>query len=248
MTRYRLLIEYDGTGYVGWQRQTNGPSIQQAIEEAIHAFCGESASLVVAGRTDAGVHALGQVAHLDLTREWKNETVVGAINHHLKPARIAILDAQPVKPEFSARFDAVQRTYRYRIICRRARLAVELNRAWHVPRKIDSAAMSEAAPILCGRHDFTTFRDAECQADSPFRTLDALQVEQTGDVIEVTATARSFLHRQVRRMVGSLLHVGEGRWTSQTLRDALAARDRSRCGTNAPPEGLYLLQVRYPED
>ena len=246
MPRYRMLLEYDGTGYAGWQRQETGPSIQQELEEALLAFCGQKVAVTAAGRTDAGVHALGQVAHVDLARDWPGETVRGAVNQHLRPRPIAILDAARAADGFHARFDALERGYLYRIVVRRAPLALDRNRAWLVPRRIDAAAMRDAAGVLVGRHDFSTFRDAQCQARSPVRTLDGLDVVRSGDTIEVTARARSFLHRQVRSMVGSLVHVGEGRWTRGDLRRALEACDRQACGVVAPACGLYLAAVRYP--
>ena len=247
MPRYRLTLEYDGAGYVGWQRQDNGPSIQQALEEAIAAFCGETVAPVAAGRTDAGVHALGQVAHLDLSRDWPADTVRDAVNQHLRPRPIAVVEAARTADDFHARFDAVERLYRYRIASRRAPLALERNRAWFVPRALDAGAMRAAAQALVGRHDFSTFRDAQCQAKSPVKTLDELAVARDGDLIAVTARARSFLHRQVRGMVGSLVHVGEGRWTAGDLEAALEARDRGACGGVAPACGLYLVGVAYAE-
>ncbi len=246
MPRYRLTIEYDGTGCVGWQRQENGPSIQQALEESIHAFCGDTVTLAAAGRTDSGVHALGQVAHVDLARDWPAETVRNAVNRHLRPRPVAVIEASRVGDDFHARFDAVERLYRYRIVTRRAPLALERGRAWHVPRDLDARAMDAAAQCLTGDHDFSTFRDAQCQAKSPVKTLDRLSVAREGDAVTVTARARSFLHRQVRGMVGSLSHVGEGKWSADDLRAALDARDRAACGVIAPACGLYLVGVRYP--
>ncbi|MCY4610031.1 MAG: tRNA pseudouridine(38-40) synthase TruA [bacterium] len=246
MPRYRLTLEYDGTGYAGWQRQRDQPSIQQALEEAFRAFCQDDVTLVAAGRTDTGVHALQQVAHVDLDRDWPPATVRNAVNQHLRPQAIAILEAARAGADFHARFDAVERLYRYRIVCRRAPLTIDLNRAWHVPRSLDPVAMHMAAQGLVGRHDFTTFRDAGCQASSPVRTLDEVTVAGAADTIEISARARSFLHRQVRSMVGSLVHVGEGRWTAGDLRHALEQRDRQACGMIAPAHGLYLAAVRYP--
>ncbi len=245
MPRYRLEIEYDGTGYAGWQRQRHCPSVQQALEEAFRAFCREDVTVAGAGRTDAGVHALAQVAHVDLAGDWPAWTVRNAVNQHLRPRPVAVLACERVDGAFHARFDAVERLYRYRIVSRRAPLALERNRAWHVPRTLDAGAMHEAAQVLVGRHDFTTFRDAQCQAASPVKTLDELGVSAGRETIEVTARARSFLHRQVRSMVGSLVHVGEGRWTPDDLRDALERRDRRACGVTAPACGLYLVSVRY---
>lgn len=245
MSRYKLTLEYDGTGYVGWQRQQNGPSIQAALEDAVAAFCGDQVRLTAAGRTDAGVHALGQVAHVDLTKAWPAETVQGALNQHLRPQPIAVLGAEPVDDEFDARFSAVERRYLYRIVCRRAPLTLDRGHAWQVGRDLDADAMHEAAQVLVGHHDFTTFRDAQCQAASPVKTLDAIEVSRDGERIEIRTRARSFLHRQVRSMVGSLSHVGEGKWRRDDLRAALEACDRSACGVIAPAGGLYLESVGY---
>lgn len=245
MPRYRLTIEYDGTPFVGWQQQAAGVSVQGRLAEAIKAFCGEVVSPTGAGRTDAGVHAIAQVAHVDLSREWPADTVRDAVNAHLRPDPIAVLAAEPVPDDFHARFCAIARHYRYRIICRRAPLALERNRAWQVMRPLDLEAMVEGARYLVGRHDFTTFRAAGCQAKSPVKTLDRLEVRRAGAEVVIEASARSFLHNQVRSMVGSLKLVGEGRWPAEEIARALAARDRSRCGALAPPEGLYLLAVDY---
>jgi len=243
--RYKLTIEYDGTPYVGWQVQDNGPSIQAALTEAIAAFAGERVAVQGAGRTDAGVHALGQVAHVDLNKDWDVETVRDAINFHLRPQPIAILAAEHVADDFDARFSATKRHYLYRICNRRADLALEQNRVWRVPRPLDAAVMQTAAQLLVGRHDFTTFRAAECQARSPVKTLERLDVARDGDEVRIVAAARSFLHHQVRSMVGSLVHVGEGKWRADDLAAALAARDRARCGQVAPAQGLYLVRVEY---
>jgi tRNA pseudouridine38-40 synthase len=245
MPRYRLNLEYDGSGYVGWQRQENGPSVQAALETAIRAFCGETVTVMAAGRTDAGVHALGQVAHVDLAKDWDAETVQGAINQHLRPQPIAVLAAEAVDGSFHARFQALERRYLYRIVCRRAPLTMDRGRAWHVARELDGQAMHEAAQVLIGKHDFSTFRDSQCQAKSPVKTLDELAVRRDGDLVHVVARARSFLHRQVRSMVGSLAQVGDGKWTKDDLRAALEACDRQACGVIAPPDGLYLAAVRY---
>ncbi|MEJ8570888.1 tRNA pseudouridine(38-40) synthase TruA [Microbaculum marinum] len=248
MPRYRLLIEYDGAPFVGWQRQANGRAVQQAIEEAVLAFCGEPVRVNGAGRTDTGVHALGQVAHIDLEREWPNDTVRDAVNAHLRPEPVAILATERVDDGFDARFSANRRHYRYEIVNRRAPLAIEQGRAWHVMRRIDADAMHEAAQALVGKHDFTTFRSSECQAASPVKTLDRLDVMRHGERIVVEASARSFLHNQVRSMVGSLKLAGEGKWTRDDMAAALGARDRAACGPVAPPDGLYLVKVDYPQE
>lgn len=249
MPRYRLDIEYDGSPYAGWQRQADQPSVQGAIEQAILGFSGEAVSLHGAGRTDAGVHALGQVAHVDLVREWPTDTVRDALNAHLHTAKatVSILKVDTVPAFFDARFSAVGRHYLYRIANRRARLALDAKRAWWVPKPLDAAAMHDAAQTLVGRHDFTTFRSAHCQAKSPLRTLDRLDVVRLGETIEIRASARSFLHNQVRSMVGTLKRVGEGVWTAADVKAALDAADRSRCGPVAPSDGLYLVRVDYPE-
>ena len=245
MARYKLTVEYDGAGFVGWQRQDNGPSIQQALEEAIEEFCGERVAATGAGRTDAGVHALGQVAHVDLDRPRPPEEIQGAVNQHLRPAPVVVVAVEAVGDDFHARFAAVERLYRYRIVNRRAPPALDRGRAWWVPATLDAEAMAAAARLLVGDHDFSTFRASECQAPSPVKTLDALDVARHGDEIAVTARSRSFLKHQVRNMVGSLKLVGEGKWRPDDLAAALAARDRSAGGPAAPPEGLYLVAVRY---
>jgi tRNA pseudouridine38-40 synthase len=245
MPRYKLVIEYDGTPYVGWQVQDNGTSVQSVITDAIAAFAGERVTVSGAGRTDAGVHALGQVAHVDLAKDWDNETVRDAINAHLRPHPIAVLTAERVGENFDARFSATRRHYLFRIVNRRANLALEQNRAWRIARPLDDTAMHAAAQKLVGRHDFTTFRAAECQAKSPIKTLDRLDVVRNGEEVRILAMARSFLHHQVRSMVGSLVHVGEGKWSGDDLGAALAACDRSACGQVAPPQGLYLVRVEY---
>jgi len=245
MPRYRLTLEYDGAPFNGWQRQENGPSVQQSLEEAIYSLSSERVTVTGAGRTDAGVHAKGQVAHFDLAKEFPPDTVRDALNHHLRPAPVAILVAEIAAEDFHARFSAVGRHYRYRIVCRRAPLALDSGRAWHVVRLLDAKAMHEAAQTLVGQHDFTTFRAAECQAKSPVKTLDRLDVGADGEDIFIDASARSFLHNQVRSLVGTLKLVGEGKWTARDVAGALEARDRSRCGPVAPPDGLYLMRVDY---
>ena len=245
MPRYKLTIEYDGTPYVGWQMQENGVSVQGRLAEAIKSLSGEDTVPRGGGRTDAGVHALAQVAHFDLAKEWPNDTVRDALNSQLRPDPISVLACETVNPDFDARFSARARNYLYRIVDRRSPLALERNRAWGVFRAIEAKAMHEAAQILIGHHDFTTFRSTECQADSPEKTLDKLEVSRHGEIVRVEASARSFLHNQVRSMVGSLKLVGEGRWTARDLAAALAARDRARCGPVAPAHGLYLVRVDY---
>jgi tRNA pseudouridine38-40 synthase len=245
MPRFRLTLEYDGTGLVGWQRQENGPSVQQHLEEAVTRFCGDTVAVLAAGRTDAGVHALGQVVHVDLSREATADTLRDALNFHLKPASIAVLDAVPVGEDFHARFSARERRYLYRIVNRRAPLTVDKNRAWWVPPRLDAAAMHQAAQILVGHHDFTSFRAADCQAKSPIKTLDMLDVTRGQDEIRIEVKARSFLHHQVRNMVGTLRLVGEGKWTPGDVETALNARDRTKAGPSAPACGLYLVGVEY---
>jgi tRNA pseudouridine38-40 synthase len=245
--RYRLDIEYDGSPYAGWQRQNGQHSVQAALEQAVAAFCGEEVSLRGAGRTDAGVHALGQVAHLDLARDWPADTVRDAVNAHLTSAgeTVSVLAAAVVAADFDARFSALRRHYLYRIVNRRAPLALARRQAWWVPKPLDAEAMREAARVLVGKHDFTTFRSVQCQAKSPVKTLDRLDVTRAGEAIEFRATARSFLHNQVRSMVGTLKRVGEGGWDAADVRRALDACDRSACGPVAPPDGLYLVKVDY---
>ena len=245
MPRYRLTLEYDGTPFCGWQRQKHQLSVQQVLEEAIARFSGEIATTQAAGRTDAGVHALAQVVHFDLERDWDPRRVRDALNHHTKPHPVAVLVCEVVDEGFEARFSAMARHYEYRILNRRARPALDANRVWHVPVALDAESMHEAAQMILGKHDFTTFRAAECQAKSPEKTLDHLAVSRQLDTIIVTASARSFLHHQVRSIVGSLKLVGEGKWSPRDFRAALDARDRSRCGPLAPPGGLYLMRVDY---
>jgi tRNA pseudouridine38-40 synthase len=245
MPRYKLVIEYDGTPFAGWQRQANGRSVQEAVEEAIGRFAGEAVRIQCAGRTDAGVHATHQVAHADLARDWPAGTVRDAANAHLRPDPVAIVSAEAVPGSFNARTSAKRRHYLYRILNRRARPALDATRVWHVPWALDAGLMQTAAQALVGRHDFTTFRAAQCQAASPVRTLERLDVARIGDEIRVEATARSILHHQVRSMVGTLMLAGTGRWTVAQVREALEARDRTRCGAMAPPSGLYLVGVDY---
>jgi tRNA pseudouridine38-40 synthase len=245
MPRYKLLIEYDGAPFVGWQVQHNGVSVQELLTGAVAAFCGETVHVQGAGRTDAGVHALGQVAHIDLIRSRDTDTIRDAINAHLRPRPVAVLAVENVADDFDARFSARQRHYLYRIINRRPDLTLDTGRAWRVSRPLVASAMHEAAQQLVGRHDFTTFRAAECQAKSPVKTLDQLDVERDRGEVHIRASARSFLHHQVRSMVGSLVQVGEGRWSADDVARALAARDRKACGPVAPPDGLYLVKVDY---
>ncbi len=245
MPRYKLTIEYDGTPFVGWQAQDNGTSVQGVLMDAVAAFTGERAAVQGAGRTDAGVHALGQVAHVDLAKDWDVDTVRDALNAHLRPHPVAVLAAKQVADTFEARFSAIKRHYLYRIVNRRSDLTLDQHLAWRIPRLLDSNAMHTAAQRLVGKHDFTTFRAAECQAKSPVKTLDRLDVARDGNEVRVTTSARSFLQNQVRSMVGSLVHVGEGKWSAADLATALAARDRAACGQVAPPQGLYLVRVEY---
>ena len=245
MPRYVLVLEYDGTPFSGWQRQVGALSVQQVVEEALAKMSGETVVIQAAGRTDAGVHALGQVVSFDLSKEWDPFRIREALNFHTKPHPVAIVEAGAVPESFEARFSAIARHYEYRILNRRGRPALEDYRVWHCPMPLDADAMHAAAQLILGKHDFTTFRAAECQAKSPEKTLDRLDVSREGDMIVVRAMARSFLHSQVRSMVGSLKLVGEGKWTPREFRAALDARDRSRCGPLAPPEGLYLVKVDY---
>jgi tRNA pseudouridine38-40 synthase len=245
MPRYRLLIEYDGRAYNGFQVQHEQPSVQASIERATAAFCGECVRLHAAGRTDSGVHATGQVVHIDLQRDWPAEVVRDALNAHLAAEPIAVLAAAVAEPDFHARFSATGRRYLYRTLNRRAPPALDRGRVWHVKKPLDAQAMHDADQALVGLHDFTTFRDALCQAKSPIKTLDAVRADRDGEEVRFTFAARSFLHRQVRSMVGSLVEVGLGRWSAEDLKAALDARDRSACGPVAPAEGLYLTGVEY---
>ena len=245
MTRFKIVLEYDGTPFVGWQRQNSGPSVQAAVESAVLAFSGETVTVQAAGRTDAGVHALGQAAHLDLERACDGDTLRDAVNAHLRPLPVAVLSAEAVDDDFHARFSAIRRSYRYRIVNRRAPLALERDRAWFVPQPLDAAAMADAARVLLGHHDFSAFRAAECQAKSPVKTLDRLTVERDGALVVVEAEARSFLHHQVRNLVGSLKRVGQGKTDRAWLKMVLESRDRSKAGQTAPAAGLYLVEVGY---
>jgi tRNA pseudouridine38-40 synthase len=246
MPRYRLIIEYDGTPFVGWQIQAEGASVQGALERAVTNLTREEAGIRGAGRTDAGVHARGQVAHFDLEKEWPAEKIRDGLNFYLKPQPVVVLDAAQVPSDFDARFSATARHYQYRILARRSPPALERNRVWWIPRTaLNAEAMRDAASVLVGHHDFTTFRAVQCQAKSPVRTLDTLDVTSVDGEIRIGASARSFLHNQVRSMVGSLKLVGEGKWTKNDLRAALEARDRTACGPVAPASGLFLMAVDY---
>lgn len=245
MARWKLTIEYDGKPFVGWQRQENGPSVQAALEHAIMKLTGESVTVGAAGRTDAGVHALGQVAHADIAKEMAADKMRDALNAHLRPHPVAVLEAEMAPQDFHARFNATARHYVYRIVNRRSPLTFDAGRAWSVQVDLDADAMHEAAQGLVGHHDFTTFRAAECQANSPVKTLDILNVVRAGEEIRISASARSFLHHQVRSMVGTLKQVGTGKWRPSDVRAALEARDRTACGPVAPPDGLYLVRVDY---
>ena len=245
MPRYRLTVEYDGGPFVGWQRQDNGASVQGALEEAIAKFSQTRVTVTGAGRTDAGVHALGQVAHFDLVRDFPADKVRDAINHFLRPAPVVVLEALIVPDDFHARFSATGRHYLFRILNRRSPPALECGKVWHISHALDFEAMHAAAQHLLGSHDFTTFRAAECQARSPVKTLDRLDVSRRADEIHIEASARSFLHHQIRSFAGSLKLVGEGKWQPRDLKAALDARDRSQCGPVSPPDGLYLMKVDY---
>lgn len=246
MTRFALVVEYDGRPFMGWQRQDHGPSVQAAIERAAKEITGEDITAHAAGRTDAGVHALGMRAHLDVTRAITPFRLMEALNARLRPDPVAILDCNVVPDNWHARFSCLARHYEYRIVSRRSPLTWEKGLAWRVPQELDAAAMHEAAQLLVGRHDFTTFRSAHCQSDSPVKTLDRLDVTRDGDRISVFASARSFLHHQVRSMVGCLELVGRGKWSKGDLKTALEAADRTALGFNAPSDGLYFLRADYP--
>ena len=245
MPRYALRIEYSGQPFAGWQRQKDHPSVQGAVEAALAQLESDVPSIAAAGRTDAGVHALGQVAHCDLAGDWDPFRLSEALNHHLRPLPVAILDAAPAGEDFHARFSALARHYIYRIVCRRAPLALEAGLAWQVPRPLDVNAMKEAAAYLVGEHDFTTFRAADCQAASPVKTVDTIEIKEDGPDLRIHVHARSFLHNQVRSFVGTLERAGAGAWPPARVRDALNARDRAACGPVAPPHGLYLAGVAY---
>jgi tRNA pseudouridine38-40 synthase len=247
MPRYKLILEYDGTGLVGWQRQANGLSVQEILETAVDRYCGEQLTVHGAGRTDAGVHALAQAAHVDLPKVAPTDVVRNALNQHVKPHAVSVVAVERVADNFDARRSACGRVYRYRILNRRAPASLERGRVWHVGPPLDIAAMRDGAKLLLGKHDFTSFRDSECQAKTPVKTLDLLEVTREGDEVQIVARARSFLHHQVRNMVGSLKLVGAGKWRVERIGEALAARERRAGGPTAPPEGLYLVEVIYPE-
>ena len=247
MTRFRLTVEYDGRPFMGWQRQAHGPSVQQAIEEALERVTGHLPVVHASGRTDAGVHARGQVAHVDLDYAIAPFRLSEALNAQLRPDPVAIIDCRTVSDDWHARFSCTGRAYEYRIINRRAPLTLDAGLVWRVPVHLDAGAMHAAAQRLVGKHDFTTFRSVQCQSDSPVKTLDRLDVRRMGEEIVIFAEARSFLHHQVRSMVGCLSLVGRGKWSTDDLEAALRARDRSALGLNAPPDGLYFIAARYPD-
>ena len=247
MTRFAITLEFDGTPFVGLQRQTTGPSVQQAVEEAAHAVTGEVVTLHSAGRTDTGVHALAMRSHFDLEKEITPFRLMEALNAHLRPDPIAVTHCEVVPDDWHARFSCIGRRYVYRIVNRRTPLTLDLNRAWQVPQELDHEAMHRAAQALVGVHDFTTFRSVQCQAKDPVKTLDRLDVEREGEEIRIHAAARSFLHHQVRSMVGCLALVGMGRWREEQVAEALAARNRQELGLNAPPHGLYFVEAIYPD-
>ncbi|HTC84550.1 MAG TPA: tRNA pseudouridine(38-40) synthase TruA [Rhizomicrobium sp.] len=245
MRRFRLTLEYDGSPFAGWQRQDNGPSVQAALEDALEKLSGERVTVTGSGRTDAGVHALGQVAHFDLEKDFESGKIRDGLNHFLRPNPVVVLDAEIAEADFHARFSARSRHYCFRILNRRSPPALDSRRVWHVSARLDADAMHAAAQVLVGQHDFTTFRAAECQAQSPVKTLDRLDVSRRGDEIHIEASARSFLHHQIRSFAGTLKLVGEGKWTNGDVADALSAKNRARCGPVSPPDGLYLVRVEY---
>ena len=246
MTRWRLTIEYDGGPFMGWQRQDHGPSVQQALEEALARMTGETAAVTAAGRTDAGVHALAMSAHVDIARELTPHRLREGLNALVRPLPVSVLAVEPVADDWHARFSCLGRQYRYRILTRRAPPALDVGKVWHIATPLDLAAMQEGAAQLIGRHDFTTFRSAHCQSDSPVKTLDRLEVSRVGEEVHIEAAARSFLHHQVRSMVGCLALVGRGQWAPQDMKKALEAKDRAALGYNAPPHGLYFVEASYP--
>ena len=248
MTRFALTLEFDGTPFMGLQRQAHGPSVQQAVEEAVERVTGEQAIMHAAGRTDSGVHALGMRVHIDIAKDIAPFRLMEALNHHLRPDPVAVLDCVEKPDDWHARFSCTGRSYLYRIANRRAPLTLDANRAWLVPQPLDAEAMHRAAQALVGRHDFTTFRSVHCQAQSPVKTLDLLSVERVGEEVHIRAAARSFLHHQVRSMVGCLALVGLGRWREEQVAEALAARERSALGLNAPSAGLYFVRALYPDE
>jgi len=245
MTRYKLIVEFDGRPFMGWQRQSHGPSVQAAIEKAVYDISGEAVTLHAAGRTDAGVHARAMAAHVDIVKPFTPFRLRDALNARVRPHPVAVLSVEVVPDDWHARFSCIGRAYEYHIINRRAPLTFDKGLAWQVPTALDADAMHEAAQILVGLHDFTTFRSVHCQSASPIKTLDRLDVTRKGDNIRIAAEARSFLHHQVRSMVGCLMLVGRGAWSADDLRAALEARDRSALGFNAPPDGLYFISARY---
>lgn len=245
MPRYRLTIEYDGGPFVGWQRQSSGPSVQAAIEAALAKFTSETPDTTAAGRTDTGVHALGQVIHFDLAREWLPQKICDALNYHVRPDPIAALHGEQVDDSFSARLSATRRSYLFRILNRRGPPAIDAGRVWHIEKRLDVDAMHDAAQALVGHHDFTSFRSSTCQSKTPMKTLDRLSVRRVGEEVHIDAVSRSFLHHQVRNLVGTLALVGEGKWSRRDVEAALAARDRRAAGPTAPPQGLFLVSVDY---
>ena len=247
MTRFRLIVEYDGRTFMGWQRQPHGPTVQAAIEAAAKAITGESVTLHAAGRTDAGVHAEAMAAHCDIAKPITPFRLMEGLNAKLRPMPVSILSCEITADDWHARFSCIGRRYTYRIMNRRPPLALDAGRAWRVPHTLDTDAMHKAAQLLVGHHDFTTFRSIHCQSASPIKTLDSLTVRQFGDEIEIKAAARSFLHHQVRSMVGCLMMVGRGQWSANDLKAALDAKDRAALGFNAPPDGLYFVEARYPD-